>query len=98
MVNPLLMSEPRQATSDAKPTMGRRWMLIQLHRAQIARILRSRSREAADEVAARMNAIALLCDCGRTEIGQRLAMTLAREGVLDLQSLGLPASELPEAS
>ncbi len=84
--------------SATRQGMGRRWLLIQLHRAQIARILRSRSREAADEVAVRMNAIAMLCDCGRTEMGQRLAMTLARDGVLDLQSLGLPASELPEAS
>ena len=78
--------------------LGRRWLLIQLHRAQIARILRSRSRFATEEVAQRMNAIALLCDCGRTEAGQRLAMTLARDGVLDLESMRFPSSELAEPS
>jgi hypothetical protein len=83
-------------------SLGRRWLLIQLHRAQIARILRSRSSEATEEVAARMNAIALLCDCGRTEVGQRLAMTLARDGVLDFQapgqSLAASSSDLAEPS
>ena len=81
-----------------KASLGKRWLLIQLHRAQIARILRSRSTGATEEVAARMNAIALLCDCGRTEIGQLLAMTLARDGVLDLESLGMSSLELAEPS
>jgi hypothetical protein len=79
-------------------SVGRRWLLIQLHRAQIGRILRSRSAGTTEEIAARMNAIALLCDCGRTEVGQLLAMTLARDGRLDPQSIGLPAAELSEPS
>ena len=73
--------------------LGRRWILIQLHRAQIARISRSQSRNATEEVARRMNEIALLCDCGRTESGQLLAMTLARDGVLDLPSMTYCSSE-----
>lgn len=78
--------------------MSRRWLLIQLHRAHIARISRSRSRERPDEIARRMNAIALLCDRGRTEAGRRLAMALARDGVLDLQSLTSSSTELAEPS
>lgn len=68
--------------------LGRRWLLIQLHRAQIARLLRSRSARGTEEIAQRMNAIALLCDCGRTEAGQSLAMALAQDRMLDLQSVG----------
>ena len=63
-------------------SLSRRWLLIQLHRAHIAHRLGSRSRDAGDEIARRMNAIALLCDRGRTEAGLKLAMTLAGDRVL----------------
>ena len=56
----------------------RRWLLIQVHRAQIAYLLRSGRRDRASEIAERMNAIALLCDRGRTERGRALAERLAR--------------------
>lgn len=56
----------------------RRWLLIQVHRAQIARLLRSGRRDRGSQVAERMNAIALLCDRGRTELGRALAERLAR--------------------
>lgn len=65
---------------------NRRWLLIQLHRAQIARLSRARSRRDNSEIARRMNAIALLCDRGRTERGQQMALMLARNGGPDLQS------------
>lgn len=78
--------------------MSRRWLLIQLHRAQIARLTRSSSPRRTDEVARRMNAIALLCDCGRTEVGQQLAITLAQARVPDLATLSLPSAELVEPS
>ena len=56
----------------------RRWLLIQVHRARIAYLLRSGRRDRGSEVAERMNAIALLCDRGRTECGRELAQRLAR--------------------
>ena len=66
---------------------GRRWLLIQLHRAHIERILRSRSTSANGEIARRMNEIAMLCDCGRTEAGQQIALMLAQGSRPDLQSI-----------
>ena len=51
--------------------------MIQVHRAQIAHLLRSGRRDLGSRVAERMNAIALLCDCGRTESGLALAQRLA---------------------
>ncbi len=62
----------------AHPSPERRWLLIQVHRARIAYILRSGRRAVASEVAERMNAIARLCDCGRTPQGRALAERLAR--------------------
>ncbi len=56
----------------------RRWLLIQVHRARIAYLLRSGRRDRGSEIAERMNAIALLCDRGRTERGRALADRLAR--------------------
>ncbi len=56
----------------------RRWLLIQVHRARIAYLLRSGRRGRVSEVAERMNAIALLCDRGRTERGRALADRLAQ--------------------
>ena len=77
---------------------GRRWLLIQLHRAQIARASRVRSSHARGEIAQRMNAIAVLCDCGRTESGQKLALMLAQGGGPDVRSLLLEHVELTEPS
>lgn len=77
---------------------GRRWLLIQLHRAHIERILRSGSATADGEIARRMNEIAMLCDCARTEAGQRLAMMLARGHRPDLESLPMHAFEPAEPS
>jgi len=56
----------------------RRWLLIQVHRARIAYLLRSGRRDRGSEVAERMNAIALLCDRGRSEQGRALAERLAQ--------------------
>lgn len=56
----------------------RRWLLIQVQRARIAHLLRSGRRHRGSEIAERMNAIALLCDRGRTERGRALARRLAK--------------------
>ena len=61
-----------------RQTSRRRWLLIQVHRARIAYLLRSGRRDRGSEIAERMNAIALLCDRGRTERGRALADRLAR--------------------
>jgi hypothetical protein len=82
----------------SKGNPRRRWLMIQVHRAQIARISRSRSGRPQGEIARRMNAIALLCDCGRTEAGQQLALMLAREGGPDLESLLSHRIDLAEPS
>ncbi len=82
----------------SRDNVGRRWLLIQLHRAQIERLVRSGSRVRAGEIARRMNAIALLCDCGRTEAGQHLAMMLAEGRRPDLQSLPVDLLEQTEPS
>ena len=50
--------------------------MIQVHRAQIALLMRSGRQDRGSEIADRMNAIALLCDCGRTELGRALARQL----------------------
>ena len=52
--------------------------MIQVHRARIAYLLRSSRHSRGSEVADRMNAIALLCDRGRTEAGRQLAQQLAQ--------------------
>ena len=52
--------------------------MIQVHRARIAHLLRSQRYSRGSEVADRMNAIALLCDRGRTELGRALAQRLAQ--------------------
>ena len=64
--------------STALPSTPRRWLLIQVHRARIAYLLRSGRRERTSEIAERMNAIALLCDRGRTQRGRALAQRLAQ--------------------
>ena len=51
--------------------------MIQVHRAWIAHLTRSRRQDRGSEIADRMNAIALLCDRGRTELGRALARQLA---------------------
>ncbi len=61
-----------------------RWLHIQWHRAEIKRLLRSGSRNGSSEIARRMNAIALLCDRGRTPHGRMLAENLARDGGIGL--------------
>ena len=58
----------------------RRWILIQWHRAEIGRLLGKKSRRPSDEIARRMNAIAKLCDCGRTPEGRMLAESLVESG------------------
>lgn len=63
--------------SPIRQTTERRWLLIQVHRAQIAYILRSGKRRTTSEVAEHMDAIALLCDRGRTARGRALAECLA---------------------
>ena len=52
--------------------------MIQVHRARIAYLLRSQRHSRGSEIADRMNAIARLCDCGRTEVGRALAQRLAQ--------------------
>ena len=66
------------AVSPDRYSTRRRWLLIQVHRAQIARLQRSARRDQGSEIAERMNAIALLCDRGRTERGRQLAARLAQ--------------------
>jgi hypothetical protein len=64
--------------SAAQHSTQRRWLLIQVHRARIALLLRSGQRDRGSQIAERMNAIALLCDRGRTELGRALAERLVR--------------------
>lgn len=64
--------------SSIRHSSQRRWLLIQLHRAQIAHLQRSGRHDVGSEIADRMNAIARLCDCGRTEHGRALAALLAQ--------------------
>ena len=52
--------------------------MIQVHRARIAHLLRTRRHSRGSEVADLMNAIAVLCDRGRTERGRALAQRLAQ--------------------
>lgn len=63
----------------------RRWLLIQWHRAEIGRLLSKKPRRPTAEIARRMNAIALLCDCGRTPEGRMLAESLVESGLDGLQ-------------
>ena len=72
------MASLEPAASPALATPQRRWLLIQVHRARIAYLLRSARRDGRSEIAERMNAIALLCDRGRTEAGRALARRLAQ--------------------
>lgn len=71
------------------PATWVRWLHIQWHRNEIERLSRSRSAKGTPEIANRMNAIALLCDCGRTPRGRLLAECLARDGGIGL----IPDSE-----
>ncbi len=66
------------AVSGVQHSNQRRWLLIQVHRAQIALLLRTGRRDHGSQIAERMNAIALLCDRGRTERGRALAERLVR--------------------
>jgi len=75
------------------PVTWGRWLHIQWHRVEIARLSRSKSPAKKQEVARRMNAIALLCDCGRTVRGRRLAESLAEDG-----GMGMGFSEAQEPS
>jgi hypothetical protein len=84
--------------SSSRPGAARRWLLIQLHRAQIARLLRSKKGRGTPEISRRMDAIALLCDCGRTTTGQMLAKTLAESDSSGLYSMPGDWSTLGEPS
>ena len=76
-----------------QPTTWGRWLHIQWHRAEIKRLLRSGASKGSPEIARRMNAIATLCDCGRTETGIRLAESLAHD-----EGIGLSLSDCEEPS
>ena len=69
-----------------------RWLHIQWHRAEIARLLKTGAHRGTSEIARRMDAIALLCDCGRTDRGRLLVESLARDGGI---GLNLSDSEIP---
>ncbi len=73
------------------PGTWARWLHVQWHRAEIARLTASGAAKGSAEIARRMNAIALLCDCGRTPQGRELAESLARDG-----GIGLPALDFEE--
>ena len=75
------------------PSVWVRWLHIQWHRAEIQRLLRAGSTKGTPEIARRMNAIALLCDCARTPRGRMLAETLARDG-----GIGLSMADFDEPS
>ena len=72
------------------PSTWGRWLHIQWHRAEIKRLLRS-GPKGTPEIARRMNAIATLCDCGRTPLGRRLAENLAED-----EGIGLSFSDCEE--
>ena len=73
------------------PSTWARWLHIQWHRAEIRRLLRSGAAKGSPEIARRMNAIAQLCDCGRTPTGMRLAESLAND-----EGIGLSLSDSEE--